>query len=216
MPATGSSERSNAACAVIPAALLSSSRVRLRQWTDADREPFAALNADPVVMEHFPSTLNRAGSDEMVNRFSASIAERGWGFWAADALPADGAAPQFIGFIGLNIPQQKALPFQPCVEIGWRLARPFWGQGLASEGARLALGVGFDLLNLQEIVAMTQLRNMRSRAVMERLGMREAVGEEFEHPDVPVGSHARAMCLYRLAKQRPSQASVAPAAEPSE
>lgn len=180
----------------VPPAMLETPRIRLRQWTDADREPFAALNADPVVMEHFPAVLTREQSDAMVDRIHASIERNGWGFWAADDLT--GGEPQLAGFIGINIPQAPDLPFQPCVEVGWRLARPFWGKGLASEGARLSLRVGFELLKLDEIVAMTQLRNMRSRAVMLRLGMREAVGEEFEHPQVPVGSHARAMCLYRL------------------
>jgi RimJ/RimL family protein N-acetyltransferase len=180
----------------IPPELLTSPRIRLRQWTEADCAPFAALNADPVVMEHFPATLTREQSDAAVERFRASIHRNGWGFWAADDLTGD--EPRFAGFVGINIPQSPDLPFQPCVEVGWRLARPFWGKGLASEGARLSLRVGFEVLGLQEIVAMTQLRNMRSRAVMERLGMQEAVGEEFDHPAVPVGSHARAMCLYRL------------------
>lgn len=180
----------------IPPELLASPRIRLRQWTEADCAPFAALNADPVVMEHFPSTLSREQSDAMVERLRASITRNGWGFWAADDLT--GGEPRFAGFVGINIPQSADLPFQPCVEVGWRLARPFWGKGLASEGARLSLRIGFELLGLEEIVAMTQLRNLRSRAVMDRLGMQEAVGEEFEHPAVPVGSPARAMCLYRL------------------
>jgi RimJ/RimL family protein N-acetyltransferase len=184
----------------VPPEMLQTPRIRLRQWTDADREPFAALNADPVVMEHFPSTLTREQSDAMIDRIHGSIERNGWGFWAADDLTGD--RPQLAGFVGINIPQAAELPFQPCVEVGWRLARPFWGKGLASEGARLSLQVGFELLKLDEIVAMTQLRNTRSRAVMLRLGMNEAIGEEFEHPQVPVGSHARAMCLYRLSKKQ--------------
>lgn len=184
------------ASSAVPLAFLTSPRIRLRQWTEADCAPFAALNADPVVMAHFPAVLNREQSDAAVGRFRASIDRNGWGFWAADDLT--GGEPRFAGFVGINVPQSPDLPFQPCVEVGWRLARPFWGKGLASEGARLSLRVGFELLGLEEIVAMTQLRNLRSRAVMERLGMREAIGEEFEHPAVPVGSHARAMCLYRI------------------
>lgn len=183
----------------IPPGQLATPRLRLRQWTDADKEPFAALNADPVVMEHFATTLTRQQSDSMADRFTAFIDEHGWGFWASDYLPEGGGAPEFIGFIGLNIPAHD-LPFNPCVEVGWRMARPYWGKGLASEGARLSVRAGFEAIGLQEIIAMTQLRNLRSRAVMERLGMREAVGEEFEHPAVPAGSHARAMCLYRLAR----------------
>ena len=181
----------------IPPEQLATSRLRLRQWTEADKEPFAALNADLVVMEHFPAALTRAQSDGLVDRIGAFIDQHGFGFWAADYLPEGGGPPAFIGFIGLSIPRHD-LPFNPCVEVGWRLARPYWGKGLAIEGARLSVRAGFETLGLQEIVAMTQLRNLRSRAVMERLGMAEAVGEEFEHPAVPAGSHARAMCLYRL------------------
>lgn len=180
----------------VPPEALQTPRIRQRQWTEADRAPFAALNADPEVMAHFPGVLTRAESDAMVDRIHASIERNGWGFWAADDLT--GGAPRFAGFVGLHIPQVPELPFQPCVEIGWRLAQPFWGKGLATEGARLSLSVAFERLGLAEIVAMTQLTNLRSRAVMLRLGMQEAVGEEFEHPAVPVGAGGRAMCLYRL------------------
>jgi RimJ/RimL family protein N-acetyltransferase len=184
----------------VPADALATPRIRLRQWTDADREPFAALNADPVVMEHFPGVLTRAASDAMVDRIHQTIERNGWGFWAADDLTGD--TPRFAGFVGIHIPQVAELPFQPCVEVGWRLARPFWGKGLATEGAHLALRVAFDLLGLEEIVAMTQLTNEPSRAVMRRLGMQHAVGEDFEHPAVPVGARGRSMCLFRLPRAR--------------
>lgn len=182
----------------IPAGWLATPRLRLRQWTAADHAPFAALNADPEVMEHFPAPLTRAQSDAMADRIASLIGERGWGFWAADYLQ-DGK-PRFMGFVGLHTPALE-LPFAPCVEIGWRLARPFWGQGLASEAARLALRVGFELLGQREIVAFTALRNARSRAVMQRLGMRECPGETFEHPDAPLGHPVRQHCLYRLRRE---------------
>lgn len=182
----------------IPANKLITPRLRLRPWTAADRAPFAALNADPEVMEHFPAPLTRAQSDAIADRITSLIDERGWGFWAADGLQ-DGA-PRFMGFVGLHTPAPE-LPFSPCVEIGWRLARPFWGQGLATEAARLALRVGFELLGQSEIVAFTALRNARSRAVMQRLGMRECPGEAFEHPDVPLGHPVRPHCLYRLRRE---------------
>jgi RimJ/RimL family protein N-acetyltransferase len=181
--------------------LLAGPRVRLRQWTASDRAPFAALNADPAAMEFFPALLTREQSDAMARRISDNITERGWGLWTADQLPADGTAPRFMGFVGLNSPVAD-LPFKPCVEIGWRLARPFWGQGLASEAARLALRVGFERLAFHEIVAFTTLRNVRSRALMERLGMQESTGEQFDHPSVPVGNPTRPHCLYRLPRVR--------------
>ena len=189
--------------AAIDPALLRSPRLRLRQWTPADRAPFAALNADPVVMEHFPAPLDRAQSDAMADRIEALIGQQGWGFWAAELLDGqDGrGAPNgtFMGFIGLHRPTAP-LPFAPCVEIGWRLARPFWGRGLATEGARLALRAGFDALGLEEIVAFTAQRNRRSQAVMARLGMRESPAEAFDHPSVPEGHAVRPHVLYRLTR----------------
>jgi len=169
-------------------------RLRLRQWRDADYLPFARLNADPEVMQYFLATLGRAESDAMADRCRQSIATLGWGLWAVERKD-DGA---FIGFVGLNEPA-AALPFSPCVEIGWRLARAAWGQGYASEAAREALRVGFEQLRLDEIVSFTALGNRRSRAVMERLGMRED-GQAFEHPSVPEGHPLRPHCLYRLSR----------------
>ncbi|KWR91840.1 GNAT family N-acetyltransferase [Cupriavidus sp. IDO] len=173
---------------------LETDRLRLRQWRESDLEPFAALNADPEVMQNFPATLTRAESDILATRCRDRITTIGWGLWVAERK-ADGA---FLGFVGLNEPA-AALPFSPCVEIGWRLAQHAWGQGYATEAARGALQVGFERLGLDEIVSFTTLGNRRSRAVMERLGMQEdPVG--FEHPGVPAGHPLRPHCLYRLSK----------------
>jgi RimJ/RimL family protein N-acetyltransferase len=171
-------------------------RLRLRQWRPADLAPFAALNADRRVMAFFPAPLDPAASDALALRCRSSIAGRGWGLWAAEAKEGD----EFIGFVGLNIPS-VALPFSPCVEIGWRLAFGRWGKGLATEAARGALRVGFAQLGLPEIVSFTTVGNVRSRAVMERLGMREAP-ETFDHPRLPDGSPLRRHCLYRISAQQ--------------
>lgn len=170
-------------------------RLRLRQWRTADRVPFAQINADPAVMEFFPAPLTRNQSDAMADRCASLIAERGWGFWAAESK----ANGQFIGFVGLHTPAAD-LPCSPCVEIGWRLAASYWGKGLATEAANSALGVGFSQLKLHEIVSFTALSNTRSRAVMERLHMQEA--GVFEHPHVPLGNPLRLHCLYRLSSAR--------------
>jgi len=184
----------------IAPALLASPRIQLRPWTDADRDPFAAMTADPEVMRHFPAPLSRAQSDAWIDRMSRKIEERGWGFWAMDYL-AEGAAPQFAGFTGLHVPDPE-LPLGPCVEIGWRLAPRFWGLGLASEAARLSLRAGFESLDLREIVAITTLRNTRSRAVMQRLGMQESPADEFDHPAFPPDNPERRCCVYRLSRAR--------------
>lgn len=170
-------------------------RLILRQWKPEDRAPFAALNGDPVAMEHFPATLSRAESDALADRIEGLIAERGWGFWAVE-LKATG---EFIGFTGLHVPRAD-LPMSPCVEIGWRLSREHWGRGYATEAAEAALAIGFTRLDLAEIVSFTALRNLRSQKVMQRLGMQWDADGTFEHTSVPEGHPARTHCLYRLSR----------------
>ncbi|MDB5798369.1 MAG: family acetyltransferase [Paucimonas sp.] len=174
---------------------LETPRLRLRQWRQSDRAPFAAMNANAKVMEFFPSTLDRQASDALADRCEAYIAQRGCGFWALE-LKQTG---QFIGFTGLHVPTAD-LPFAPCVEVGWRLAHEYWGQGFASEAARAALRFGFLELGLPAIVSFTALANLRSRAVMQRLGMQLAL-PHFDHPAVAAGSNLRAHCLYSLARE---------------
>lgn len=166
-------------------------RLRMRQWKLSDHEPFAALNSDPRVMAFFPSLLTRSDSDAMAEHCQSLIDERGWGFWAAESK----ATQEVIGFVGLHVPIPE-LPFSPCVEVGWRLAFQYWGKGFATEAARGALRVGFERLSLPEIVSFCAVHHLKSRAVMERLGMRES--DTFEHPSLPVSSMLRQHCLYRL------------------
>lgn len=169
-------------------------RLHLRQWRASDHEPFARLNADARVMAFFPRPLDRSESDALADRLQSLIAEQGWGLWAVELLDSK----EFIGFVGLHIPAPE-LPFSPCVEIGWRLAYPYWGKGYASEAARAALRVAFEMLGLTEIVAFTAMQNLRSQHVMSRLGMHKAI-ESFEHPNVPLSSPLRTHCLYRLSR----------------
>lgn len=170
---------------------LQADRLVLRRWRDADREPFAALNADPEVMRYFPSPLTRAQSDALVDAIEAGFEERGFGLWA---LEVDGA---FAGFVGLAVPAFEA-SFTPAVEIGWRLARSWWGKGLATEAARAACGFGFGQLGLDEIVSFTTVANAPSRRVMERLGMAHDPEEDFDHPNLPPAHPLRRHVLYRL------------------
>jgi ribosomal-protein-alanine N-acetyltransferase len=174
---------------------LTTARLRLRRWRETDLPAFAALNADPVVMEHFPSVLERASSDALAERFAAHFDRHGYGLWAVE-LPE---IAEFIGFIGLAIPRFTA-HFTPCVEVGWRLARPYWGQGYATEGARAAVAFGFGQAGLREIVSFTVPANRRSLAVMERLGMTREASEDFDHPVLPAGHPLRRHRLYRLAR----------------
>jgi len=175
--------------------MLCSERLILRRFRPEDREPFAALNADPRVMQHFPKPLTRHESDQLIVEDEAHFDAHGFGFWAVEVKDR---AP-FIGFLGLARPRYET-PFTPCVEIGWRLAREHWSQGYAAEGARLALAYGFDALGLDEIVSFTVAANTRSWAVMERLGMQRDHAGDFDHPLLPEGHVLRRHVLYRLRK----------------
>lgn len=171
---------------------LETARLRLRPWCDADREPFAAMSADPDVMRYFPATMTRAESDAMVDKILAGFERRGFGWWAVE-IP--GRAP-FAGFIGLSTPSFEA-PFVPCVEVGWRLAREHWGRGFATEGATACLDFGFGSLGLAEIVALTTRDNLPSQRVMAKLGMTHDAADDFDHPMIPAGHLLRPHLLYR-------------------
>ncbi len=179
-----------------PAHHLETERLLLRQWRDADLEPFSRMNSDPRVMEYFPAPLGRAESDALAAQIQSIIADRGWGAWAVE-VKSTGA---FAGFVGLHVPHPE-LPCSPCVEIAWRLAHEHWRKGYASEAALAALGYGFTHLHLAEIVSFTSILNTRSQAVMERIGMHRDVAH-FEHPQVAPGSPLRTHCLYRVSREQ--------------
>ncbi len=165
-------------------------KVTLRQWLDSDLEPFVAMSADPEVMRYFPSLLTREQCEATIARLRALIAERGWGLWAVDV---DGT---FAGFTGLAIPGFAA-HFMPCVEIGWRLRREYWGRSIAYRAALQALEYGFGVLKLPEIVSFTAAVNAPSRRLMERLDFVRDVAGDFDHPSMPEGNELRPHVLYR-------------------
>ncbi|MQA81166.1 MAG: GNAT family N-acetyltransferase [Streptosporangiales bacterium] len=165
----------------------------LRAWRDADREPFAALNADPEVTEYLAGALTRAQSDDLVDRIEKGFAERSFGLWAVEVR----ATGEFVGFTGLSVPSFEA-HFTPAVEIGWRLTRSAWGLGYATEAARASLAHGFIAAGLDEVVSFTTRTNVRSRAVMERLGMTRDPADDWDHPRLAPDHPLRPHVLYRL------------------
>jgi RimJ/RimL family protein N-acetyltransferase len=176
----------------VPAPItLTTDRLVLRPWRETDADAFAAMNADPVVMAHYPAPQTREESDASFGRVCAHFADRGFGLWAAE----EKATGAFIGFVGLAVPKFEA-HFTPCVEIGWRLLPHAWGKGYATEGARASLAFGFGTLGLAEIVALTRPENTRSIAVMERLGMTRNPADDFEYEFFPPAF--RKHVLYRL------------------
>jgi ribosomal-protein-alanine N-acetyltransferase len=176
---------------------LSTPRLILRPWRAEDSDAFAAMFDDQAVMEFLGPAPDRAAIDGIIGRINQHFAEHGFGWWAAEA---PGVSP-FIGFIGLAHVNFEAL-FTPAVEIGWRLASAYWGQGYATEGARAALAFGFAQLGLAEIVSLTVPANTRSRRVMERLGMTRDPADDFDHPRLPAGDPLRRHVLYRIDRAR--------------
>jgi RimJ/RimL family protein N-acetyltransferase len=174
---------------------LRTARLLLRGWLQSDREPFAALNADPEVMEHFAGTLTREESDVFADRIETHFSERNFGLWAVEVA----STGSFTGFVGLQVPRFEA-HFTPAVEVGWRLGRQHWGHGYATEAARAALAFGFDEKGLEEIVSFTIPANVRSRRVMERLGMTRDAADDFSHPWFPEGHRVHRHVLYRLSR----------------
>jgi RimJ/RimL family protein N-acetyltransferase len=170
---------------------LRTSRLVMRRWRDSDREPFAALNADQHTMRFFPGTLDRAASDALVDRIEERFEAHGFGLWALEIARTG----RFIGFTGLN-PMPADVPGAGGMEVGWRLARPAWHHGYATEAARAALAVALSSLGMAEVYSMTALLNEPSLAVMRRLGLTEFV--RWDHPRLPESSPLRPHVTYRL------------------
>lgn len=173
--------------------ILYTDRLIMRPWKSSDLYPFAEMNADPKVMEFYTNTLTFQETSALVEKFCKQFEEKGYGFWAIEAPKI----ANFIGYIGLNY-WDLGTKFSPCIDIGWRLATPYWGKGYATEGAKAALQYGFEVLNISEIVSMATVGNTRSHQVMKRLGMRTDSSENFEHPKLPKGHPLSWRVLYRL------------------
>ena len=174
--------------------MIDTDRLLLRRWREADREPFAQINADPKVTEFLPP-LSRNESDRLMDRIETHFRAHGFGLYALE-LRKDHA---FIGYVGLSIPTFQA-HFTPCVEIGWRLSSNYWGRGLATEGANAVVLHAFGPLGLDALVSFTVPANIRSRRVMEKIGMTHNPKDDFDHPNLAVGHPLRRHVLYRISR----------------
>jgi RimJ/RimL family protein N-acetyltransferase len=168
-------------------------RLVMRRWRESDREPFAALNADPQTMRYFPATLDRAASDAFIEVIEARFEHQGYGLWALEVADTG----EFIGFTGLN-PMPDDVPGAGGVEVGWRLAKYAWHLGYATEAATAALDVAFRGVGLREIWSMTAVLNEPSQAVMRRIGLTEVT--RFDHPRLQVGDPLRPHVTYHLSR----------------
>jgi len=172
-------------------------RLSLRRWRESDLEPFAAINADPAVMRWFPSPLDRAESDALVERIERVHERHGYGLWAVEVLDSTRGAAPFVGFVGLSAPRFSVpVPHaDPCIEVGWRLDARWWGLGIATEAALESLRFAFDDAGLPEVLSWTVPPNLASQAVMQRIGMRYA--GTFEHPSAAPADWWSTHVLYR-------------------
>lgn len=168
-------------------------RLILRPWKKEDLEPLSRLNIDPRTMEFLFAPLTREESSARLEIYTRHIEDYGWGLWAVSAP----GVSDFIGWIGLW-PIGFDSHFTPAIEVGWRLLPEFWGQGYATEGAEASLQYGFDTLKLDEIVSITVPANLRSKRVMEKLGMHTDPKDDFDHPKLPEGHPLKRHVLYRL------------------
>jgi len=161
---------------------ITTARLLLREWRNSDRAPYAALNGDPDVMQHFPSRLTPEQSDEMVDRIMAGWRTHGFGLWAVERLDTT----EFIGFVGLLSPIWEA-SFTPCVEIGWRLAKQHWGHGFAPEAATAVLDWAFANVDLpgDRVLSFTTVGNVNSQRVMSKIGLVRDMDGDFDHPLLP-------------------------------
>lgn len=173
--------------------MIETERLILREWRSDDLEPFARLNADERVCEFLPKSLSREESDAMAGRIRNHFDLHGYGLYAVEVK----SSGTFVGFTGLSIPGFDA-PFMPAVEIGWRLAFEAWGNGYASEAARAVLRHGVEVLDLGPIISFTASQNIRSRRVMEAIGLTRDPREDFDHPKLAKGHPLRCHVLYRL------------------
>ena len=174
-----------------------SERLMLRPWTDADRQPFAEMSSDPVVMQHLMPLTHRDASDKWIDGQIGLMEQHGLCFWAVERR-SDRA---FVGSVGL-LPVGYEAHFTPAVEVGWRIARAFWGLGYAPEAAGAAIRFGFEAVEMAEVVANTVPANLKSRRVMSKLGMSHDASDDFDHPRVPEGHPLRRQVLYRLTRDR--------------
>lgn len=177
--------------------ILETERLRLRNWRDSDRRLFAEINADPEVMEFFPFRRTRAEADQLMDRIASRIEQTGFGFYTAALKQTD----EPIGFCGLALTDLEPFFADGTLEIGWRLARPYWGQGYVTEAAKALLRHGFERPGVEEIVSFAVPQNTRSTAVMKRIGMQRAESRDFDHPRIAEEqAHLRPHVVYDITR----------------
>lgn len=173
---------------------LETERLVLRSWRDADRTPFAAMSADPEVMQHLDGVVSRTDSDAIIDRLASVERDQGHTFWAIERR--DDA--KFLGFCGLRRGGHADTPVPIELEIGWRLARHAWGRGYAREAAQASIDWGWANQPDDRISAWTVQANSGSWGLMLRLGMVHRPELDFDHPRFADGHRLRRHIVYTI------------------
>lgn len=176
--------------------ILETDRLILRTLEMSDLEEMTKINQDPKVMEFFPGLQDKEQTKAFIERVQKHYNEHGYSLFAVVLTEMN----TFIGFVGLLTVGFNE-HFTPATEIGWRLSSNYWGKGFATEAARAVLEYAFDVLNIESLVSFTTVDNLKSRRVMENLGMTHNTEDDFDHPKLDVNSPLRRHVLYRIAKQ---------------
>jgi len=181
--------------------ILSTERLNLRTWQATDIPLMAAINADPLVMEHFPSTQDLMRTQKMIDYIIQHYEKHGYGVYAVETKDTH----QFIGFVGLDHPLFEIPNLKPkkseVVEILWRLSSEHWNKGYATEAATAVLRYAFTELKLDEVFSFSVVANSRSRHVMEKIGLHHSEDDDFDYPKLDESSPLRRHVLYRLTQE---------------
>lgn len=177
--------------------MIETDRILLRGWRESDAEPFLAMGNDPAVMEYLGPPQSRADVDAAIERQNGFIAAHGHCFWALERRE-DGA---FMGFCGLK-PGAAGTPIEGRIEIGWRLAQPYWGKGYAREAAQASLDWAWRTPAIDSVWAITVPGNVRSWGLMERLGMTRHHDLDFDHPQPGLEERLKAHLTYGIERPR--------------
>jgi RimJ/RimL family protein N-acetyltransferase len=171
---------------------LSSDRVLLREWVESDLQPWIVLNLDPENLHFFPRVYSAEESRASFIRISELLSQNPFGLWAAE----EKSSGEFMGFVGIAEQDITGVSFMPCVEIGWRLDKKYWGKGYATEAAKVVLNYGVSALGLKEIYSYTAISNLPSISVMKKIGLRARPELAFAHPRIEDASPVKEHVVY--------------------
>ncbi len=170
--------------------LFKTQRLGFKLWGENDLKAFTEMNSDPETMRFFVELMDHKASKKKMIQMNKMYEDHGYCYFCVNLL----FTGEFVGTIGLGY-KDFDTDFAPCTDIGWRIQKKFWNQGLSTEGAKACLNYAKQL-GLREIVSMATIGNQASIRIMEKIGME--YWQEFDHPELKESPHLNPMALYRI------------------